>query len=221
MVNPRVDAVAGRRVASRIEAEARRLYKADKNRAADNRGLAGNSRAEGGRERRRFAQCMADAVDNLTSDGEGDPVSSGAGAGAGRPFADISVVAHVDNETGDLVADLSDGSRLPQAVLDEMACHARITGVLYGADSTAIWRGHSKRTANEVQRQLLIAKYGECFHCGAHPAVCQCHHIREFSKDGPTDIKNMVGPASPKKERLGTTDPRLGAAREGKPARLG
>ena len=190
MVNLRgeFDAVAGRRIANRIEAEARRLYKADKDSAADNRGPVGNSPAEDVSGRRSFAQCMADALDNLTSDN----ASSGAGAGAGRPFADICVVAHVDDETGDLVAELPDGSRLPQAVLDELACHARITGVLYGADGTAIWRGHSKRTATEAQRQLLIAKYGGCFHCGAHPAMCQCHHIKEFSKGGPTDIKNMV-----------------------------
>ena len=185
MVNLRgeFDAVAGRRIVNRIEAEARRLYKTDKDNSS-----AGDGVGEGGSGRRSFAQCMADALDNLTSDN----ASSGAGAGAGRPFADICVVAHVDDETGDLVAELPDGSRLPQAVLDELACHARITGVLYGTDGTAIWRGHTKRTATEAQRQLLIAKYGGCFHCGAHPAMCQCHHITEFSKGGPTDINNMV-----------------------------
>ena len=206
MVNLRgeFDAVAGRRIVNRIEAEARRLYKTDKDsgdagaspasRGPDSRGPAGGSAGGGPVEdrggRRSFAQCMADALDNLT--GGAASSAAGAGAGAGRPFADICVVAHVDDDTGSLVAELPDGSRLPQAVLDELACHARITGVLYGADGTAIWRGHSKRTATEAQRQLLIAKHGGCFHCGAHPAMCQCHHITEFSKGGPTDINNMV-----------------------------
>ena len=189
------DAVTGKRIGNRLEAEARRMYKADKGTGTagaspDSRGSASSSVAEDRSGRRSFAQCMADALDNLT--GGGASSGAGAGAGAGRAFADICVVAHVDDDTGSLVAELPDGSRLPQAVLDELACHARITGVLYGTDGTAIWRGHSKRTATEAQRQLLIAKHGGCFHCGAHPAMCQCHHITEFSKGGPTDINNMV-----------------------------
>ena len=52
---------------------------------------------------------MADALANLTS-------NTGANSNGGKPFADICVVAHVDAETGRLIAELPDGVRLPQSV---------------------------------------------------------------------------------------------------------
>ncbi|MYB02706.1 MAG: HNH endonuclease [Acidimicrobiaceae bacterium] len=55
-----------------------------------------------------------------------------------------------------------------------------------------MWRAESCRTATEAQRQILIARYGGCFHCAAHPALCQIHHIRPVSQGGSTKISNMV-----------------------------
>ncbi len=167
------DPVAGRRIGNRLEAEARRLYGADKERAAESSDA----------DRRSFRQCMADALDNLTG---------GTAGGTGEPFADICVVAHVDNDTGKLIAELPDGARLPQSVLEGLSCNAKLTGVVYDREGKPIWRAQSCRTATRAQRQLLIARYGGCFHCQAHPAMCQCHHIKPVSEGGPTSIKNMV-----------------------------
>ena len=111
---------------------------------------------------------------------------------SGRPIADICVVAHVDDDTGKLVAELPDGARLPQSVLEELACNAKFTGLVYDRDDKPIWRTHSVRTATEAQRQILIARYGGCFHCGAHPALCQIHHIKPVSEGGSTRLDNMV-----------------------------
>lgn len=166
------DPVAGRRIANRLQAAARRLYDADKKQAAD-----------GGGRRRSFAQCMADALDSTTAN-DGEP--------GGKSFADICVVAHVDDDTGGLVAELPDGVRLPGAVLEQLACNAKFTGVIYGRDGRPIWRTHSVRVATEAQRQILIARYGGCFHCGANPAMCQIHHIRPVSQGGSTRLGNMV-----------------------------
>ena len=82
--------------------------------------------------------------------------------------------------------------RLPQSVLEEFACNAKLTGVVYDRDGKPIWRAHSVRTATEAQRQILIARYGGCFHCGAHPAMCQIHHIKPVSEGGSTRLDNMV-----------------------------
>ena len=46
--------------------------------------------------------------------------------------------------------------------------------------------------ATEAQRQILLARYGGCFHCKAHPALCQIHHIRPVSQGGSTRLDNMV-----------------------------
>ena len=164
------DAVTGRRIENRLRAEAGRLHSDDKKQISDT-------------GRRSFDQCMADALDNLTSN-TGD---SGA-----KPFADICVVAHVDDTTGELVAELPDGERLPQPVLEQLSCNARLTGVIYDRRGKPIWRTKSRRTVTEAQWQLLIAKWGGCFHCGANPGICQAHHIEPACRGGPTKLDNLV-----------------------------
>ncbi len=126
--------------------------------------------------------------------------AAGTGSGAGQPggpsvsrsFADISVIAHVDRATGNLIAELPDGARLPAAVLEELACNARLTGLVYDTAGTPIWRAKSSRTATEGQRQSLLNRWGGCFHCAADPDMCQIHHIVPVSAGGATKIDNMV-----------------------------
>ena len=167
------DPITGQRIRNRLRAEAGRMHDADKKHTAS------------GDERRTFQQCMADALDNLTS-------NVGANSKGGKPFADICVVAHVDDVTGNLIAELPDGVRLPQSVLEQLACNAKFTGVVYDTKGRPIWRAQSVRCATEAQRQLLIARDGGCFACQAHPDLCQAHHVRPVSQGGATSIDNMV-----------------------------
>ena len=166
------DPVTGHRIANRLRADASRMYDADKKQTAD-----------GDAQRRSFDQCMADALDNLTAS---------TGDSGGKPFADICVVAHVDDSTGELVAELPDGVRLPAEVLEQLACNAKLTGVIYDRQGKPIWRTESRRTVTDAQWQLLIAKWGGCFHCGANPGICQGHHIEPASRGGPTKLDNLV-----------------------------
>ena len=172
-----LDPVTGKRIANRLRTEARYLYNTDKEHATGHRDA----------QRRSFDQCMADALDNLTTNN-----SSRAGNGGGKPFADICVVAHVDDATGELIAELPDGERLPAAVLEQLSCNAKLTGVVYDRTGKPIWRTQSRRTVTESQWQLLIAKWGGCFHCGANPGICQGHHIEPASQGGPTKLDNLV-----------------------------
>ena len=176
------DSVTGQRIRNRLRAEAGRMLDADRKNAgkhaAGNNGVSGN-----GAGRRSFDQCMADALDNLTSS---------TGTGRGEPFADICVVAHVDEATGELIAQLPDGDRLPSSVLEELACDARFTGVIYDRKGRAIWRAHPVRRATKAQRQLLIARDGGCFACGVDPGVCDVHHVEPVSRGGPTSLDNLV-----------------------------
>ena len=169
------DPVTGKRIASRLRAQARHLYDADREHAADNDDA----------ERRSFDQCMADALDNLTN-------ITSARQGTGKPLADICVVAHVDDDTGELIAELPDGERLPQTVLEQLSCNAKLTGVVYDRKGKPIWRTESRRTVTESQWQLLVARWGGCFHCGANPGICQGHHIEPASRGGPTKLDNLV-----------------------------
>ena len=186
------DMITGRRIGNRLRAEAARLYDSDKKaaRAAPDR-LSQNGQADAvadsGSGRRSFDQCMADVLDSLTS-----LTTSADGADRTEPYADICVVAHLDTESAELVAQTPDGHKLPKAVLEELACNAKFTGVLYGSEGSPIWRAKSLRRASDPQRQILFARYGGCFHCGAHPGLCQIHHIKPVSEGGATSVKNMV-----------------------------
>ncbi len=172
------DPVTGERIANRLRAEARRLHDIDKQQAA------GSDDAQ----RRNFDQCMADALESLT----GLIGNDDSRAGGGKPFADICVVAHVDDATGELIAELPDGVRLPRAVLEQLSCNARLTGAVFDRTGKPIWRTEARRTATEAQWQLLIAKWGGCFHCGANPGICQAHHIDPACRGGPTKLDNLV-----------------------------
>ena len=166
------DSVTGRRIGNRLRAEAARMYDRDKKSSEDSA------------ERRSFQQCMADALDDLTT-------NNNAGGG-GKPIADICVVAHVDDATGKLIAELPGGDRLPATVLEELACNAKWTGMVYDARGALLWQGHSKRTATAAQIKALKAIYGGCFACGTDFDMCQAHHVRPVSEGGPTDVDNMV-----------------------------
>ena len=174
------DPVTGQQIANRLRAQARHLHDTDKQHAAEDNHT----------QRRSFDQCMADALHHLTSRSAAS--GGGSSAGGGKPFADICVVAHVDDDTGELIAELPDGERLPKAILEQLACNAKLTGVVYDRKGKPIWRTHSRRTVTESQWQLLIAKYGGCFHCGANPGICQGHHIEPASRGGPTKLDNLV-----------------------------
>ena len=189
------DPVTGRRIGNRLQAEARRLYDADK-KNAKNTEAATDDRGDqtgdpGGRgcgdpdPRRSFDQCMADALDNLTNNNTAEP-------GGAKAFADITVVAHIDNDTAQLVAEIAGGDPLPASVLEELACNARLRGAVYDTKGTLLWQGHTKRFVTEAQTNALKARYGGCFHCLAHPDMCQAHHIKPVSQGGPTNIDNMV-----------------------------
>ena len=165
------DAVTGKQIANRLRADAARMHASDR-RLSKARGASGRS----------FDQCMADALEQLTNNT----------ARAGRPFADICVVAHVDDDAGALVGELPDGSKLPSSVLDTLTANAKLTGMIFDRKGKPIWRSESRPTATEAQRQILIAKWGGCFHCGANPGMCQPHHIEPVSQGGPTSIDNLV-----------------------------
>ncbi|WP_235747373.1 HNH endonuclease signature motif containing protein [Nocardia coffeae] len=54
--------------------------------------------------------------------------------------------------------------------------------------------GRMRRLASSAQRLSLIAALSGCSRpgCDAPASLCAVHHVRDFSKGGPTDIENLV-----------------------------
>ena len=177
------DTVTGERIRNRLRAEAARMFDGDKQNAK-------NNATNGDTDRRTIDQCMADALDSLTSDGAS--TSAGTGSRGAKPIADICIVAHVDDATGELIAETPAGDRLPRQVLEELSCNAAITPTIYDRRGVLLWQGHSKRTATAAQLKALKAIYGGCFACGFDFERCQAHHVEPVSRGGPTDIDNLV-----------------------------
>ncbi len=167
------DPVAGAKLRKRLNEQAEALRRQDR------------KHAEG--EPRSPDQRMADALEALTADGTAD----GTNRRTGRR-ADISIVQHLSADGTRDFAEIAGGAVIPQSVLEEHMCNARVAGVVFSDKGVPLWHGHTKTIATEAQFRALIAKYGGCAGCGAPPLLCQAHHIRPVSQGGATDITNMI-----------------------------
>ena len=81
---------------------------------------------------------------------------------------------------------------IPQIVLEEQFCNAKIVGVVFSSKGLPLWRGPALPRPTTAQMDALIARYGGCGGCGEHSAMSQAHHIRPRSQGGPTDIDNLI-----------------------------
>jgi len=188
------DPVAGRRIRSRLNKEAHRLYGADKERAcgllgADKEracGLLGadkNSARTGGGAARSLQQCMADAFENMTT----------GTAGGGKPYADIALVARLDPEIEKLMASTADGDPLPASVIERLAGESSWFGLVLSAKGVPMWKGRNIRRATESQFQALMALYGGCAGCGEpDEGRVHAHHMDPFAWGGRTDLDNLM-----------------------------
>ena len=166
-----LDPVTGAKVHKRFLLEAERLRRCD-------------LRSPGG-EKRSLNQRMADALDTLTATGNSE-------GSKGAPSADVAIVQHLSPDGDKAFAEVAGGGVIPQSVLEEHFCNARIVGVVYSSKGVPLWRGPALPRPTKAQMDALIARYGGCPGCGEHYAVCQAHHIRPRSQGGPTDIDNLM-----------------------------
>ena len=167
------DPVAGAKLRKRLHEQAERLRRRDLKLPED--------------ERRTRHQRMADALEELTAGRS----ASGSSRGSGRR-AEIVIAQHLSADGTRDFSEIAGGGTIPQSVLDEHMCNARITGIVFSGQGVPLWHGHTKTIATEAQFRALIAKYGGCAGCGAQPLLCQAHHIRPVSQGGTTDITNMI-----------------------------
>jgi len=129
-------------------------------------------------------QRMADALAELISEPTGDSRSVG---------TDLLVIADFDVLKQQLENPrLVDGSPIPITELHKLALEANLLPSIFDTKTQDMWLGRRVRTATEAQRIALIARDQCCIGCGANPLWCQAHHIIWWSKNGPTDLENLV-----------------------------
>lgn len=90
------------------------------------------------------------------------------------------------------IAEIAGGTPIPPSVLERLMCNARITGLLFNGPGRPLWCGRTRRTVNSAQLKALQLRDKKCIGCGAHPSMCQAHHIVPWSQGGRTDLDNLT-----------------------------
>ena len=160
------DRITGARIATALTARERQLW-----------------HDEDPKARRTPQQRMADALADLICE-----------TGTGRPQGtELLVLADYDVIKRQLTnARLTDGAPIPVDELRRLAVEAKILPGIFDTDSHNMWLGRARRSASEAQRKALIARDQHCIGCRANPLWCRAHHIVWWSKNGPTDLDNLL-----------------------------
>ncbi len=161
------DQITGARIATALTAKERKLW-----------------HREDPKSRCTPQQRMADALAELICEPAGDGKSAGTDL---LVIADFDVIKQqLDNPR------LADGSPIPVVELHRLALEANLLPSIFDTKAQDMWLGRKQRTASEAQRVALIARDQHCIGCGANPLWCRAHHIIWWSKNGPTDVDNLV-----------------------------
>ena len=161
------DQITGARIATALTSKERQLW-----------------HREDPKARRTPQQRMADALAELICEPAGDGKSAGTDL---LVIADFDVIKQqLDNPR------LADGSAIPVVELHRLALEANLLPSIFDTKAQDMWLGRKQRTASEAQRVALIARDQHCIGCSANPLWCRAHHIIWWSKNGPTDVDNLV-----------------------------
>lgn len=81
---------------------------------------------------------------------------------------------------------------IPAAAVRRMASDLQVVPAVLGSDSTVLDRGRDERGFTRPQKLALALRDGGCACCGASVSWTEVHHIRWWSRGGPTDLSNGV-----------------------------
>jgi hypothetical protein len=128
-------------------------------------------------------QRRADALVNLIT-GEGPH---------NRPKTTLLMIADYDAAAREL-RNLRYDDGLPVAAdrIAGLAAQAKILPAIFNAEGDPLWLGRAQRDASAGQRIVMAARDGGCVNCAAPADGGEPHHIRWFSRGGPTDVDNLA-----------------------------
>lgn len=110
-----------------------------------------------------------------------------------EPQAASGALETADGRLGE-PAELDDGTPLAPSAFARIACDARVTRVVFGPAGQSLDVGRAQRTYTGPQRAAVVARDRTCRYpgCSAPPILCEVHHIRWWSRWGPTSVENGV-----------------------------
>jgi hypothetical protein len=119
----------------------------------------------------------------------GDQPSSGS-----RQRPQVSVIVDVSDLAGDGPGHLADGTAISAATVLRLACDCVLHRVVMAGRSTILDYGSAVRTISPALWAALVIRDGHCRHpgCDRPPMWSEAHHVKHFSKGGPTCLANLV-----------------------------
>jgi hypothetical protein len=93
-----------------------------------------------------------------------------------------------------LRAELLPGVPVSGEALARMLCDCSISRVAMVGDDEIVNLGRTTYTPSRAQRRALAVRDGGCGFpgCDRQPSRCHAHHIQHWTKQGPTDLPNLV-----------------------------
>ncbi len=165
-----LDALAGEKIQSAIEAEARSLAQ---------------QLSDAGEQVHHGERLNSEALMALVQSGN---------RSKGR--ASINVVCDIETLRSGVwdgtVKRTGAGNEIPLANIRRLLCDAWVTHTVLGPSGRALAVGRSHRTATDAQRAALRVMYETCAMCEVRFDHCEIHHIIEWEHGGPTDLHNLI-----------------------------
>lgn len=128
----------------------------------------------------------------------GDHPSSATKRRRGVPNAlaviDIRMLEQTESEfVAGMRAEYATGGRLSRATIERLLCECDVSRVVMDGPSEVLDLGRSTRTPSDKQFRALVVRDGHCQAkgCKVPRQFCQPHHVKWWTHDGPTDLKNL------------------------------
>ncbi len=81
---------------------------------------------------------------------------------------------------------------IARSELERLGCDTETYGILFDQRGLPLYHSRKTRRVSPQQWRVLLARDRGCVICGAHPNLCQAHHVKYWSLGGSTDIDNLA-----------------------------
>jgi hypothetical protein len=172
-----------------IEAARERAWKASRA-SAESRAEGNGCREAAAAPARRSRLHRADALVQIAE----DFLASSAAEAKGPP---VEIVVHVEadslaDSTSTETGTLDDGTSLPPATVDRLACDASVVTVVEDSHGNPLDVGRRRRTVPTALRRALQLRDKGCRFPGCTNTRVDSHHVLPWSRGGETKLANLV-----------------------------
>jgi hypothetical protein len=136
----------------------------------------------------------ADALVMLAEQWLGDPEQAGHADISLDLVVDVGILGRFGLDTCEGRCELRDYGPIGRAVMERLACDAKVARIVMAGQSRLLDLGRATRVVSPALRKAVIARDRHCQHPGCRVAAkwCDVHHLVHWMDGGATDLDNLV-----------------------------